>query len=272
MIKKQTSLAIAAVLGTALVGSATAATLAPGDYTMTIRTTPTLYGLGIPDVGCVGTVCANTSFTFGGFPSATQSNTVTDNGVTVNGFGGVAGDGHAGVISLTVNADSSLSFTGGSVDTILGTAAANFAQNLNLGSWTGSIDAAGNIDFTPTGREGNTSNPVISNARWNVDDFNDPGGNTWTDFTTGTSGGTVLGDTTTSSTIAGQALDASNHAVLVSSSTVGGDFGSFFGGVYYEAWSVDFAPAAVIPVPAAVWLFGSGLIGLVGVARRRKNA
>jgi hypothetical protein len=27
---------------------------------------------------------------------------------------------------------------------------------------------------------------------------------------------------------------------------------------------------SAIPVPAAVWLFGSGLIGLVGVARRRK--
>jgi hypothetical protein len=26
----------------------------------------------------------------------------------------------------------------------------------------------------------------------------------------------------------------------------------------------------VLPVPAAVWLFGSGLLGLVGVARRRK--
>ena len=28
--------------------------------------------------------------------------------------------------------------------------------------------------------------------------------------------------------------------------------------------------AGVIPVPAAVWLFGSGLIGLIGVARRKK--
>ena len=27
---------------------------------------------------------------------------------------------------------------------------------------------------------------------------------------------------------------------------------------------------AVVPVPAAVWLFGSGLIGLVGVARRKR--
>lgn len=28
----------------------------------------------------------------------------------------------------------------------------------------------------------------------------------------------------------------------------------------------------VIPVPAAAWLFGSGLVGLVGVARRRRKA
>jgi hypothetical protein len=29
---------------------------------------------------------------------------------------------------------------------------------------------------------------------------------------------------------------------------------------------------SVVPVPAAAWLFGSGLLGLVGVARRRSNA
>jgi hypothetical protein len=29
---------------------------------------------------------------------------------------------------------------------------------------------------------------------------------------------------------------------------------------------------AVVPVPAAVWLFGSGLIGLIGIARRKKTS
>ena len=34
----------------------------------------------------------------------------------------------------------------------------------------------------------------------------------------------------------------------------------------------NFTAPAAVPVPAAVWLFGSGLLGLVGVARRKKSA
>jgi hypothetical protein len=33
----------------------------------------------------------------------------------------------------------------------------------------------------------------------------------------------------------------------------------------------DVCPPAAVPVPAAVWLFGSGLVGLAGIARRRKR-
>ena len=39
---------------------------------------------------------------------------------------------------------------------------------------------------------------------------------------------------------------------------------------YHTLPGSDFGPAAV-PVPAAVWLFGSGLLGLVCIARRKRS-
>jgi hypothetical protein len=36
--------------------------------------------------------------------------------------------------------------------------------------------------------------------------------------------------------------------------------------------SSDIINTAVVPVPAAVWLFGSGLLGMAGIARRKKAA
>lgn len=44
-------------------------------------------------------------------------------------------------------------------------------------------------------------------------------------------------------------------------------------GSYYLNISMsNTAQAQVVPVPAAVWLLGSGLLGLAGVARRRRNS
>jgi hypothetical protein len=41
-------------------------------------------------------------------------------------------------------------------------------------------------------------------------------------------------------------------------------------GLFLEG-SVSAAPSAV-PVPAAAWLFGSALVGLAGIGRKRKAA
>jgi len=49
---------------------------------------------------------------------------------------------------------------------------------------------------------------------------------------------------------------------------------AFWDGYTYPTYDLSFRTyyddAAVVPVPAAVWLFGSGLIGLVSLARRKK--
>ena len=47
--------------------------------------------------------------------------------------------------------------------------------------------------------------------------------------------------------------------------SMGGD------GAYFESLSFTAnATISPVPIPAAIWLFGSGLLGLIGVARRKK--
>lgn len=54
-----------------------------------------------------------------------------------------------------------------------------------------------------------------------------------------------------------------------------GLFGDWQDGAGTAITNVTYVGASVsvsaVPVPAAVWLFGSGLIGMVGIARRRKS-
>ena len=57
------------------------------------------------------------------------------------------------------------------------------------------------------------------------------------------------------------------NAVRMKIVLVGIDNSSIYG---FDNVCVDDCSVAAVPVPAAVWLFGSGLLGLVGVARRKK--
>jgi len=47
---------------------------------------------------------------------------------------------------------------------------------------------------------------------------------------------------------------------------------SFNKGFAFFAWAVRNGDVAAVPLPAAAWLFGSGLVGLIGNARRRSAA
>lgn len=255
----------AGVLVSALgMGLAQASVLAPDTtYNMFIRIGTSCYA--------AGTDC-----------TTLLSHSFTDNGVNYNLNGttygsSIGGDGWAGVVRFRTD-------TSGDNYTVL-------SYNLDqyphtppdvLVSWadspelmTGTVDSVGNMTLMPTGRMALASffADSIGVQPWNIDDSPDIPAptNALASYTTGTSTGQVLTGSPSSPIILTGSTLASDgsggwDAELVSSSNFGSSWGLFSGTGYTEVWDVSIQ---AVPVPAAAWLFGSGLLGLIGLVKRK---
>lgn len=276
-----TAAVISAVGMSVVAPVASAVGLADGTYNVYVNTTPT--GGSTATFYKPGKDGAwNSTFTFGGPTPSTASNGMTDNSMCVTGSDAVCrgssigGDGFAGRWVLSVSGGT-ISFVSFSEDVITGTAGGNFGQ---YGTVTGSgtISGTGAISISPTGRMGAIDgNNTLYDKRWNVA----PSASTWRELTTGSAFNGV-------NTINGAAVASLGDvdsdglpdysAIFVSGTGVGSDWGPGFVGVpYFETYNVriEFIAGPVggeVPIPAAAWLFGSGLIGLATVARRKKKA
>ena len=188
-----------------------------------------------------------------GTGSFTLTTNATGDGFTVGAYSGIAYTGTPG----------GLFNTGGAV------------------ADSGTVSDAGQLDLGFQGRTGTAQFfPQYAGNAWNIDPFgNGTGGGGYEGFTTSSDSHvdpndpatTILTLTGTNLSLVGSAGGIGTWAgELVSVGNVGTQWGAFTGTPYTERYNIE-VTGPVVPVPAAVWLFGSGLIGLVGVARRRRR-
>lgn len=199
-----------------------------------------------------------------------------DNGEVVSGIGSsIGGDGVMGIIDFTLTGGN-LSVTSFAQDAYLSTAGGTFAIRdiVNGAGMSGNIDASGNMTFDPTGRSAITSAfaASVGEQPWNIDDSDSvPGGTGQYElWTTGASSNrtTTSGAGFTMNGIPLQDAGAGNWTgTLVSAGNTGRAWGLSNGVRYSELFNVQIS---AVPVPAAVWLFVSGLAGLAGIARYKQ--
>jgi hypothetical protein len=173
--------------------------------------------------------------------------------------GGSCGATQSCTINTSVFQESTIAATDiGSIFTLTFDAKSAFAG----GIFDAALDNGGNFN-TPTSASAfiKTLNPLAGFATTNDIriDMTNVSNTVWGQF--------VLSIDLSDAALAGQIIQFGFNAVTTQYDNTG---------VYYDNICFDNAGGCPgtpnpVPVPAAVWLFGSGLLGLVGVARRRKS-
>ncbi len=250
MNRKHITTCIVAAVSVLTMGAAPAALLLPNSfYQMTL------------DVN-------TSSLTVGALPG-TSSYAMTDYTASSNGTPYGVIDGYAGVLIFqTDNTGENLSVTSFQVDPIFATFGGDFFQYTNTPSqMSGFIDNAGNMSLDLTSRMAEVEAfPSLGAVPFNI---NSGGTGSYNVFTTGDACN-LLGCITGSS-VTPSGLPNEFKVTLVSAGEFGAAWDAFEGTSYFEVWESQNTIKLLgpVPVPAAIWLFGSGLLGLIGIARRK---
>lgn len=147
-----------------------------------------------------------------------------------------------------------------------------FAANLTVSEVSTDFPTIDGDEFTfsNTGTDNSTGDWVYA------PDANDPGIRYWVAKAGGgtTSGFTLFWDVDTSSTVSGGVCDAAGdiYTVACLNEAIVQTSGSWSTPLDKELSHLTFydtEPPVVVPLPAAVWLFGSALVGLVALGRRK---
>ena len=207
-----------------------------------------------------------------------QAATVTFNLGTVFSAGAVAPDGPAPYATVTLD-DGGTSGTVAMTVQVAGTVGDADLDQLYLNFDT-SLDLTA-LDFTydpgstgPDAENGKQGNGIFVGT----DAFQSDGDGAYDilfDFPPPPGSGSVrftAGEYVTYWITSTEAITAQSFNFL---SAEGGGEGTYLAASHFISTGPDglesaWVGASAIPVPAAVWLFGSGLIGLAGVARRRR--